>query len=320
MYRRFWWLPLLMISVLFGCAPQQQSQDLTAIIINEVQTSGGEYDWIELHNTGDQAVSLIGCYLTNDPDKPGKWQFPAVSVEAGGYVLIYADDVGFDDDRLCAPFRLNAGGTTLRLSAHSGTILQQIEIPAGAAGLSYGRHNDNYVWFASPTPNADNQAGMLLGEEKTVEQYGLRINEYMSRNRTVLYDQNGDYSDWIEIHNFSNSTIDLSGYVVTDARTASDKWCFPVGTTIPADGYVMVRCSGRNAVTDGEFHTNFKLGEDDAFIGLYTAEGYFCSGVDFTPTEQDRSCGYIEGHGYVALNYPTPGYQNVFSTVSEVIS
>ena len=316
MYRRFLWLPLLLCLVFGGCAPQASSP--VAVVINEVQTSGDEYDWVELYNPSDEAVSLAGCYLSNDPQEPGKWQFPAITIEAGGYLLVCADDT-IDDGRLCAPFRLNAGGTVLRLSAHSGAVLQQLDIPAGASGLSYGTAENGYAWYASPTPNADNRNGMLLGEQKTVERYGLRINEYMSRNRSVLYDENGDYSDWLEIHNFSDEAIDLSGYTLTDARSTADKWRFPAHTVIPADGYVVVRCSDRNTVTDGgELHTNFKLGGDDSFIGLYTPDGAFCSGIDYTPTEQDRSRGYLESGEYAVMNYPTPGYANLPCTDSEV--
>ncbi|MBR5134773.1 MAG: lamin tail domain-containing protein, partial [Clostridia bacterium] len=208
MCRRVLWLPLLLCLLFCGCSPQPSSEALSSVVINEVQTSGDEYDWIEFYNPSGEAVSLGGCFLSNDPKEPGKWQFPAVTIEAGGYVLVCADDV-INDGRLCAPFRLNAGGTTLRLSAHSGAVLQELTVPAGASGLSYGKTDNGYAWYASPTPNADNRNGLLLGEQKTVEQYGLRINEYMSRNRSVLYDENGDYSDWIELRNFSDKDIDL---------------------------------------------------------------------------------------------------------------
>ena len=309
---------LCLLTVLFNaCSPGQDTSLLSAVRINEVQTSGGESDWIELYNPTDEAISLAGCFLTNDPAEPGKWQFPSITLNGGSYLILYADnDTNAPDGALHLPFRLNAGGVTIRLSDHTGTILQELEVPAGAAGLSYGCDQSadtpsmTYAWYASPTPAVNNVNGMLLGKENTVLEHGLRIKEYMSRNRSVLYDESGDYSDWIELYNFSDRDIDLCGYTLTDSRSSADKWQFPAETSIPAGGYLVVRCSGRNVLTSGgEFHTNFKLGESDSFLGLYTPNGEFCSGVNYTATEQNRSHVYTD-NGYVPCRYPTPGYVN----------
>ena len=310
--------------LLSACSARQNDAPLSSVRINEVQTSGEGSDWIELYNPTDEDISLAGCFLSNDPGEPGKWQFSSVTLKAGEYLLLYADDTdGTDDGALHLPFRLSAGGVTLRLSDHNGAVLQELEIPAGASGLSYGCDEagddplNTYVWYASPTPTASNVGGMLLGRENTVPEYGLRINEYMSRNRSVLYDENGDYSDWIELYNFSNRDIDLGGYTLTDSRSNGDKWRFPDRTVIAAGSYLVVRCSGRDIRTDsGELHTNFKLGEQDSFIGLYTSDGQFCSGVSYAPTPQDRSRVYTQ-EGYALCRYPTPGYQNSQSLINE---
>ncbi len=308
----------VLLCSLCGCHTVSSDTSFT-VRINEVQTSGGEYDWIELYNYGEEAVSLGGCYLTNDISEPGKWQFPAVTIEANTYLILYADEQTQNSEGVHLPFRLNAGGTALRLSAHNGDVLQQLDVPAGASGLSYGMHGDAYAWYASPTPAQSNENGMLLGSEMTVEQHGLRINEYMSRNQSVLYDSYGDYNDWVEIYNFSAEPIDLSGYTLADTRTGIERWSFPQGIVIGAGGYLLVHCSGKNTVTEhGEIHTDFKLGNDDAFLGLYTDDGAFCSGIHFEPTEPDRSCAYFDGKGYLPCRYPTPAYQNpAYSTLAK---
>ncbi len=49
-------------------------------------------DWIELKNTTNNAVSLSGYFLSDDPLKPFKWPFPATaSIPANGYFLVWAD-------------------------------------------------------------------------------------------------------------------------------------------------------------------------------------------------------------------------------------
>src|SRR5829696_8082026 len=47
-------------------------------------------DWIEISNQGDLAGSLNGYYLTDDAGDETKWQFPDVTVPAGGHLLVFA--------------------------------------------------------------------------------------------------------------------------------------------------------------------------------------------------------------------------------------
>ena len=59
------------------------------------------------------------------------------------------------------------------------------------------------------------------------------ISEFMADNDTVLADEDGDFSDWIEIHNPAGSEVDLDGYFLTDKASNLDKWRIPA-VTIPA--------------------------------------------------------------------------------------
>ncbi len=52
-------------------------------------------DWIELQNTGSQAVSLNGAFLSDNPDQPLKWAFPAsATIPAYGFLVVSADKHG----------------------------------------------------------------------------------------------------------------------------------------------------------------------------------------------------------------------------------
>jgi len=57
--------------------------------------------------------------------------------------------------------------------------------------------------------------------------YGIVINEVMSSNATTISDEDGDYPDWIEICNASDSTINLSGFGISDDEDNLFKWIFP---------------------------------------------------------------------------------------------
>lgn len=238
--------------------------------------------------------------------------FPNVTLAAGEYLVLYADKGESTPAHLSLPFYLDAAGETLVLSDQNGTPIHTLTVPESAAAVSYGYHTDgNYVWYASPTPCAGNENGMVLGSQSVNEEQGVRINEYMSRNRSFLHDEDGDYSDWVELHNFSETTILLDGYYLTDSKKELTKWQFPRGAVIPAGGYLVVFCSKKDKSTEnGEFHTNFRLGAGDAFLGLYTPNGVFCSGVTYHPTEQNQSIGYAADGSYQPCRYPTPYYAN----------
>lgn len=47
-------------------------------------------DWIELYNTGNEALSLQTYYLSDSRDDLKKWRFPAVSLPAHSWQLVYA--------------------------------------------------------------------------------------------------------------------------------------------------------------------------------------------------------------------------------------
>ncbi|MBU0677551.1 MAG: lamin tail domain-containing protein [Verrucomicrobia bacterium] len=101
----------------------------------------------------------------------------------------------------------------------------------------------------------------------------LRINEFMAVNETILQDEDGDYSDWIEILNAGTSTVDLAGYHLTDDNSHPDLWTFPP-TSIPPGGFVVVFASDKDRTNSAsELHTNFKLSGDGEYLGLIEPDG-----------------------------------------------
>ncbi|MCC6542374.1 MAG: CotH kinase family protein [Flavobacteriales bacterium] len=69
------------------------------------------------------------------------------------------------------------------------------------------------------------------------------INEGSSRNHRTLADENGQYHDWIELHNTSSQWVDLNGYSLSDDSTDATMWTFP-SMGIAPNGYLVVFCSG----------------------------------------------------------------------------
>ena len=61
------------------------------------------------------------------------------------------------------------------------------------------------------------------------------ITEFLTDNSSGLQDEDGDFSDWIEIHNPDPSPIDLSGWHLTDDPALPTKWTLPSHTLAPSD-------------------------------------------------------------------------------------
>src|SRR5215207_217556 len=51
---------------------------------------GDNEDWIEIQNTTGSPVSVLGWYLTDEPNQPRKWAFPARTLNAGAYLVVFA--------------------------------------------------------------------------------------------------------------------------------------------------------------------------------------------------------------------------------------
>ncbi len=100
-------------------------------------------DWIEIYNRGDEPALLEGWYLTDDANDLTKWTFPAVTVPAEQYLIVFASgkDRQDDDGELHTNFRLGGDGEYLALVQGDGqTIVSQFspEYPEQFRDVSYG--------------------------------------------------------------------------------------------------------------------------------------------------------------------------------------
>lgn len=134
------------------------------------------------------------------------------------------------------------------------------------------------------------------------------ISEFVASNGTGLKDEDGDYSDWIELHNAGTEGVNLFGWGLTDNAAKPFQWVFP-SVTIPAGGYLVVFASGKDrAQIGGKYHTNFKLSASGEYLGLVTPKGGIAT--EFTPSypEQYRDFSYGAEHRWYDI--PTPGTVN----------
>src|SRR4030043_326276 len=78
---------------------------------------GDPSDWIEIYNPTEEAINLDGWFLTDDANDMEKWEFPAVEIARGGFLVVFASgkDRRDADGQLHTNFQLRAGGAFLAL-------------------------------------------------------------------------------------------------------------------------------------------------------------------------------------------------------------
>jgi hypothetical protein len=71
------------------------------------------------------------------------------------------------------------------------------------------------------------------------------INEGTNRNYSLVGDEDGEYPDWIELHNAGPDTVFLLDYSLSDDPADPAQWTFP-NVFIPPGGFKIVFCSGKD--------------------------------------------------------------------------
>jgi hypothetical protein len=95
----------------------------------------------------------------------------------------------------------------------------------------------------------------------------------MASNATTIADQDGDFSDWIELHNRGDQPIPLHGFGLSDNYNNPYKWVFPNITIQPGE-YLLVWASGKDrSPQNGELHTNYSIAASGEEIILTTPDG-----------------------------------------------
>ncbi len=296
--------------------------------INEVMTSNkgtvpdetGDFpDWIEVYNNTDASLDISGYGLTDELISAAKWTFPEGSViEPGGYLVVFCSgDV--TRGTMHAPFKLSASDEVI-LSTVSGKVVDSIALKPVSSGYSLGRSaDDSSVWkemLPSPGyPNSEDGAAQYLATLSATadESVGVYLNEFMAGNASTLIGPDGAYCDWIELYNTTGSEVDLSGYGISDSATQPLKYTLPAGTSIPANGVLLIYCTGRET-PDGsdKIEAPFGLASYQESVVFSTPAGRILDQYDYTRAQTDISYARVpDGTGeWASASQPTPGYTN----------
>jgi hypothetical protein len=136
------------------------------------------------------------------------------------------------------------------------------------------------------------------------------ISEFLAKNANGLQDEDGDYSDWIEICNSSTNIVNLGGWFLTDTAGDLTKWRIP-STNVPPSGFQLVFASGKNRAVPGlPLHANFSLSANGEYLALVKPDGRSIASdfaPQFPPQYADISYGIaqqVQVTRFVASNAP----------------
>lgn len=177
-----------------------------------------------------------------------------------------------------------------------------------ALGLSLsGPESGRASAAESPVAAGSESVAMLPAAEAVI------LSEFMAVNVATLADEDGEFSDWIELLNTGPSAVPLAGWVLTDDARAPARWTFPA-TNLAPGGRLVVFASGKDRRVPGALlHANFQLSSDGEYLALLRPDGTVASAYAPTFPRQRADVSYgllgdVGASGYLAV--PTPGAAN----------
>jgi hypothetical protein len=135
-------------------------------------------------------------------------------------------------------------------------------------------------------------AFLLLGMATPITAAPL-ITEFVADNQTGIADEDGAYSDWIEIYNPDATAVDLAGWGLTDNAATPLKWIFPSIDLEPGQ-FLLIWADGKNRRIPGQpLHANFSLNAGGEYLALVQPDGTVAQdfGIEFPNQDPDRSFG-----------------------------
>jgi hypothetical protein len=226
------------------------------IVINEFMASnkstiqdenGGYADWIELYNKSSNSVSLKNWFITDDINKSSKWQFPDVSIDGNGYLLLWADEDKEQGD-LHLNFKLSKSGEYIGLYDSDTNLIDFINFGIQSEDISEGRYPNGtgeFVKMTTPTPGTENRISTYIEENETLS------------NIVISPNPAGDYIEIKYMNHRVNPMVHEFGVVIYNALGECVKNLTPTLIHTP------------NPSQEGNGEGVFKVDVSDLSAGVY---------------------------------------------------
>ncbi len=301
----------------------------TAVIPN---LSTSDFEFIEVLNTGSTPINLLDMQITDGVE----FTFPEISLAAGERAVVVENIEAFavrygDEINVVGQWSggLSNGGERIAMADGAGNTLFSFEF------------SDSDPWFK----RADGAGGTLVLADEIDVEPDLLGKAYRWRASTrfggspgapstepidvvineVLANTNDQGNgDSIELYNPGSTGVDIGGWYLSDAAGDLLKYSIPVGTTIPAGGYVVFDESDFNPTPDAPESDNFALSGDgdDVWLVVFDEASNVLSFVDdvhFGATAVGNSVGRYGGRTTTPLLRTSLGCQNSYPRAPQLL-
>ncbi|MFA7170335.1 MAG: lamin tail domain-containing protein [Candidatus Paceibacterota bacterium] len=243
---------------------------ITELLINSAGDDG-VMEFVEIYNTGKDAVDLSSWSLEDQAGKTGKYVFPeGTQIGSGKYRVFYSSTT---------KLALNNSGDGAVIKDEAGMVVYKTPFSDEAEKeVSFALADDGkWYWTVLPTPTAENviksvevqetgteeEEGAVdveVEDEEDVSEMEYDFSEEVIINEILpnpVGDDNREENyEWIEFFNGGGRDVNLRGWCLDDVFGKGSKaYCFGEDKIIVAGGYVVVSSSEskiffNNAVED----------------------------------------------------------------------
>ncbi len=289
-------------------------------------------EFIELKNTGAEAININLVRFTNGLD----FTFGDVSLAPDEHIIVVKDINAFVAEygsgyHLAGQYTgsLANEGERIRLEDAVSTTILDFKYQDGWRSNTDG---DGYsltiVNPDNPDPNSwsekDNwRPSAYIGGSPGWDDSGIIPNPSDIVINEVLAHTDVEPNDWIELHNTTGSSIDITNWFLSDDDANLTKYEITTTTVIPPNGYVVF-------TQDDHFGSAFALSENGEIVCLTSAKdanedltGYR-QREDFGASENGVAFGRYykestDNYNFVAMSENTPGAENAYPKVGPVV-
>jgi hypothetical protein len=298
-----------------------------------------EYEYIELKNIGAAPLSLTGVKLTDGI----YFNFPGITLSAGDYVLVVKNQAAFAS-RYNVPGGvqvlglydglLSNSGENIKLEDSTNSTILEFDYNDGWYDITDGMDfsltvkdpasTDLDQWDTKSNWRSSAESGGSPGWDDTGELPSLGevvINELLAHSHA-------DAADWLELHNTTNTAINIGGWFLSDSSLDFMKYEIAADIIIePHDYVVFYEDLNFGNPEDPGCHEPFALSENGETLYLHSGRDGELTGYSdqekFDASETGIAFGrYKKSTGtynFVAMSINTPGSENAYPKVGPVV-
>jgi hypothetical protein len=309
----------------FAIDPVKENLRITEIMYNP---NNPNTEYIELKNVGTGTINLNLVRFTNGID----YTFPNIELTPNEYVVVVQDRQAFETRygtalNIAGQYsgRLNNAGERIRLEDAIGQTILDFDYRDGWRSITDGDGFSLTVIDPANTAPYDwneKDSWRASAYRSGSEPGAVVINE-------VLAHSHADASDWIELHNTTDTAIDIGGWFLSDSGSDLAKYRIATGTVIAPDGYIVFYEDRHfNSPSAPGSYQPFALSENGERLYLSSAEGGLLTGYrqveDFGGSETGVSFGrYYKtstgNYNFVPMSENTPGSANAYPKVGPIV-